>query len=180
MIKLTIPIGPNTIEVTGEHETEVIKKAAFWLSVPDKCGKCQSPLTFGYKNPQGKYNYYQLVCSGPVRHSVNLGEKMDSHDLYFDSKKPWENYFYNADDNIEGGYSRYPNAGSDVSRSTKPALTPEREKIIARIVLMADALAAKSFKHGVAVAELDNRTDEQLINIGKSVAEKCRIAEIKV
>lgn len=92
MQKLIISLPLYQVEITGEHETDVIKKAAFWCSLPTRCPICDRPLTLGYRTPQ-TFEYYELRCTGTDElHSVNLGESKGSHDLYFDPKKQWHTY----------------------------------------------------------------------------------------
>lgn len=92
MQKLIIVLPLYTIEISGEHETEIFKRAAFWSSLPTKCPHCERPLILNYRTPQ-TFEYYELRCTGDkVIHCVNLGESKGSHNLYYDPKKQWYSY----------------------------------------------------------------------------------------
>lgn len=89
--KIIITLPTFRIEIAGDHETELIKKAAFWQSIPDKCPKCGSSLKLNYRTPQ-TFEYYELQCTGSPSHSVNFGESKGTHNLYYDTKKDWKTY----------------------------------------------------------------------------------------
>lgn len=177
MITLTLEtIGGASVTITGEHETEIIKRAEFWFSLPPACPICQAPLVFGYRNPQ-TFEYYAMVCVGPVRHTVNLGEKKNSHDLYFDKKKNWEKYNWQPSD---GERSSGPPASNNQRPGPAPIeSSPARQKMIGRIIELNTALKNKQFKPNIDIETLTAKTDEQLIAIGQSLAEKCKIANVE-
>jgi len=95
MQKITITLPLFTVEITGEHETDIFRPAALWQSLPVKCPLCGKPLILNYRTPK-TYKYYELKCTGTPSHSVNLGESTTDHNLYFDPKKPWTTYQPNA------------------------------------------------------------------------------------
>jgi hypothetical protein len=91
MQKLKIELPYFSIEIAGEHERDVIKKASFWLSLPVVCPHCGGGLKLNYRTPKN-FEYFEVACAGQtgVVHSINLGQtNTPDRDLYFDDKKSW-------------------------------------------------------------------------------------------
>lgn len=125
MQKLIIPLSKFSVEIEAEHETDLFKKAAFWLSLPANCPICKSSLILDYRTPK-TFEYYDLKCQGPRPHTVSLGESKGTHDLYFDSKKTWTEA--GSDRPVASpDASRDPNAGGGVVVDVKPEPEPRPE-----------------------------------------------------
>lgn len=77
------------VKISGENERDLIRQAAFWLSLPTKCPLCQATLALDYRTPK-TFKYYTLKCNGSPAHSVNFGQAQADGSLYYDDKKPWE------------------------------------------------------------------------------------------
>lgn len=123
MQKIIITLPLFTIEVSAEHETELIKKAAFYLSLPKECPKCKQALIFNYRTPQ-TFEYYELKCIGTPSHSFNLGESKGTHDLYYDPqnpKKQWNEYNPNRTNEPEAAQDRNPLSASSASNANPPS-----------------------------------------------------------
>lgn len=89
-LKLSLPLF--SIEITGETERDLIRQAAFWLSIPHKCPVCSKPIVLDYATPK-TYIYFKLKCTGETPHTVNLGEPVDKNkSLYYDTTKTWEKF----------------------------------------------------------------------------------------
>lgn len=78
-----------SVKITGENERDLIRQAAFWLSLPTKCPLCRSTLALDYRTPK-TFKYYTLKCNGTTTHCVNLGQAQADGSLYYDDKKAWE------------------------------------------------------------------------------------------
>lgn len=90
MQKITFKIGNRiNVEVSGETPLDIFPTAAFWLSLPTQCPKCQADLILDYKTPK-TFKYYVVRCVGETSHAVNLGQKQLDGSLYYDARKPWE------------------------------------------------------------------------------------------
>lgn len=186
MIELIIQTSAGVVKITGEHETEVIKRAAFWFDIPEACPVCKAlGMTLGYRTPQ-TFEYYSAICKGPERHEVNFGEKKGTHDLYFDVKKDWKKYQFQTGDGSDAG-PRDPNAGPGVTRSNdaaggvtrpaEPAANMEfRSRTISQITQLETRYAAASFVSGVKLETINDKTDAQLSNILILLKSKCEKA----
>jgi hypothetical protein len=172
MINLQLNLPLYNVTISGEHETEVIKLAAFWCSLPTKCPKCQRPLTLGFRTPKGKngqkFEYYELHCTGDVEvHSVNLGESIGTHDLYFDPKKSW--YTYRAGDTPADVERRAEVADSATSTQTlPPAATPNSatpDPIVGRrndLLKLINEAKKRNLRVGIVPADVKELAPEQL------------------
>jgi len=159
MQTLTLNIPGGSIRISGDHETEIIKKAAFWQSIPEFCPICKSALRFNYRTPQ-TFEYYELVCSGSPEHSINFGEKKGTHDLYFDNKKSWKAYNPGRidDDDDRARVQAAASATIGANNAGEPfALSPPaaahdnapgtmRGKMIARIIELRSEAIARNVK----------------------------------
>jgi hypothetical protein len=178
MQTLKISFGDGlTVEITGEHETELFKKAGFWLSLPKVCPLCGSGIRFDYRNPNKQYDYYMLVCTGPGRHEINLGEKTGSHDLYYDAKKTWGT-FRPGGQYDDPGPATPPAAMSPAPAAFDNSPDSSRGRMIARIVWFVEALSKRSIVWQGDVGKLGGMSDDDLIRIGKQLSEKARTAGI--
>lgn len=130
MQKITVNLPEFSIEITGEHEAELIKRAAFWQSIPAACPICSAGLIFVYRNPKG-FDYYELKCTGPKPHSVNFGTSNNERKtLYYDPKKPWVDFIPGRVDDAGTGPDAAVNAAQDVSgrNAGPPAINAEFQK----------------------------------------------------
>lgn len=97
------------VEISGNDPLEIFPAAAFWLSLPTQCPKCQAPLVLEYTTPQ-TYKYYKLKCTGPTPHAVNLGQKQIDSSLYYDRAKTWETFRAGANEDDQAAATEANNA----------------------------------------------------------------------
>jgi hypothetical protein len=163
MQKLILNTAFGMVEISADHETDIIKKAAFWLSIPAKCSLCESPLVFSFETPQD-YKYYKLRCTGPTPHAISLGEKKDTHDLYFDRSKKWEIWRVGQTEDQSA-------AAAETAKAPDHPNDPNsnRGKMLNRILELAKECKAKGLNPG-DVSNLGKRTDAELREIGVKLA----------
>lgn len=93
MPKLIIQLTERmTVEVEDDDVKAMIKEAAFWGDIPDKCPVCGAAIKFTYREPKKIYKYYGVACEGTPSHKVDLGEHLDGGRLYYKQRAPWVSY----------------------------------------------------------------------------------------
>lgn len=75
------------VKISDEDERDIIRKAAFWASLPSTCQLCGASVAIQYRHPAG-FEYYGLECTGPVAHETNFGQRKDGTGLYY--KGQWK------------------------------------------------------------------------------------------
>jgi hypothetical protein len=169
MQKLTLKLNDRmSISIEGDKAQDLIRNAAFWQSIPDKCGICAASLVFDYQTPQ-TYKYYKLKCTGPTPHTVNLSERSDHSGMYFDARKPWETWRIGADD--AGNNAAAAGVAGPPAQATQPPEHPnspngERGKLIATVKRNYDDCRDRNIPgfDKVKLQILNRFTDEQLAN----------------
>jgi hypothetical protein len=178
-LKFQLPNG-TVVEISGDHETDIIKQAAFWSDLPTACPICGAGLRFGYSTPK-TFRYFQLICYGDaagVRHSVNLGEKQGSHDLYFDREKNWVKYIPGTPGEPLAGLpaagessAAAGNAGSDVARSGDSKINgaTERNRVVGVVKHLIDVAKSNGIRPAVDYSQLAKMSVPELEDAGRSM-----------
>lgn len=159
MQTLKFTIGDRLqIEIAGNDPLEIWPAAAFWLSLPTVCPKCNAGLVLEYTTPQ-TYKYYKLKCTGPEHHAVNLGQKQDDRSLYYDRQKPWEPFRFGQTED-QAAAARESAAAPEHTN----APNSERGQLISRIQTRFQLCADKGIdgREKVKLDLLGKFTDEQL------------------
>lgn len=177
MQKLTITAPTYSIEVAGNNEREVIEQAAFWLSLPTKCRFktgpdkfCGAPLVVDFMTPQG-FKYYKLKCSAASPHCVNLGQKKETFELYFDSSKQWET-FRPGQSNDAGPGSATPDSASQDPRASEQTgnIGQKRNALIKLVKQCQDAGIRSGLIQGDVVAADDAVLDAETARLTQMLA----------
>lgn len=120
-----------SVKISGENERDLIRQAAFWLSLPTKCPLCKSTLALDYRTPK-TFKYYTLKCNGTPAHSVNFGQAQADGSLYYDDKKAWE--VFRPGSHSEDDGTGTPNAAlqapSAQTQTAGDGLAPKRNALI--------------------------------------------------
>lgn len=90
-IKMTLGIADGVVEISGDREQDLIKQAAFWMSLPKKCPMCESEIIFTYRTPKGN-TYYGLKCIGKPSHECDINQQKPEKGggLYYPEKPEWK------------------------------------------------------------------------------------------
>lgn len=90
-IKITYhTTGGAMLEFEAENEKKAVEALGFWQNLPENCPKCQKPLRFFHRSPQGN-DYYGLVCAGTPSHETNFGQFRNGGGFYY--KNEWQNAY---------------------------------------------------------------------------------------
>lgn len=106
--KIILGIKPNlTIEFDGNDEY-LLRRLAFWESIPHLCPLCESAVVFTMRKvtaKQGpkigqKFTYFGLACVGPTKHECQFSQRNDDDKDFFiregnraDGKRNWREAF---------------------------------------------------------------------------------------
>jgi hypothetical protein len=172
MQKITLKLSESmSIEIDGQDAREIWPIAAFWQSLPTQCPVCRSTLSIEYRTPQS-YKYYILKCSGTPAHSVNLGQRTDTNQLYFDRSKPWELFGRGGDVHLSD-----PPAATPIDQATGQPVdnSPDsvRGRMIKKIKQLADDLRDRNVPHERPdLGKLGGLSTPELTNLGTYLAER--------
>lgn len=158
------------VSIDSADPKDLIRAAAFWLSLPDACPVCGSPIGFEYKTPK-TFKYYVLKCTGTPAHSCNLGIKQGSEELYFDGRKDWEVWRLGAGD-PEPAETPANNAGSDDAAGGDPAKT--RADLLNRAIKLIGQCKAAGIAPGIAAGDLGKLGDPELAKTIQDLAKKLK------
>lgn len=175
-LKFQLPNG-TVVEISGDHETDIIKQAAFWSDLPTECPVCKSGLRFGYSTPK-TFRYFQLICLGNadgVRHSVNLGEKQGSHDLYFDREKNWVKYIPGTPGEPLTALPPAAGSGNAAAGDAGP-----RNVVLGKVKNLIDLAKANSIQPAIDYADLARLSTDELKRHGVSIADTLQSAGIPI
>lgn len=106
--KIILGIKPNlTIEFEGNDEY-LLRRLAFWESIPHLCPLCKSAVVFTMRKvtaKQGakigqKFTYFGLACIGQTKHECQFSQRNDDEKDFFiregnraDGKRNWREAF---------------------------------------------------------------------------------------
>lgn len=134
-VKIIIPVGHMTVEVTGAEEKEAIERAAFFSELPQECPVCQATLMFGYRRPQGKFDYYSVYCTGKPSHEAVFGiHNNEARSLFYKRDQWGDRKIGQARDDGQTSTAAARSNGDavyddDIPWDNAPAAPPSRERI---------------------------------------------------
>ena len=90
--QLHVPLGSKKLVVEGQGtQQQVMQILSFWSTLPEKCGKCDSPnIELSYRKPKG-YDYYGLRCA-ECNASINFGQAKEGGNFFIKYDANWEVY----------------------------------------------------------------------------------------
>ena len=89
-MQLKFKIGFGVITVDAADQCELFEQASFWYELPERCGACQAPVIPHFrKTPTKNYKYYELHCTGPTPHVLQLGQHNPAGSLFVKQSNQW-------------------------------------------------------------------------------------------
>ena len=122
-MQIQVRIGDMTVAVKSDNQCELIELAAFFSELPKVCPKCQAPVAFTSRKPQG-YDYYGMRCTGSPTHETTFGKNKEGGTLFYKSSEPWATFVpgarTDAGDYADQGGRPAARQGSEGRSSARP------------------------------------------------------------